>query len=176
MGIGDEYKFMHRNLDAMTKFGFTQADYMQDNSASSNQVYSDWNKGMGMYFYIGHGSGTAWNCPQHTGGFPMSAINSKLTNAGMYPFVLECSCLNGGFKRENPCFCSGYDVCLEERAYFNVFVRSRSSVFQSQGSSIRSCRFYYFKGCYSRGSNLLCWDYVCLQAAPKPSFVHSARL
>lgn len=102
--IGDEYKFMHRNLDAMTKFGFTQADYMQDNSASSNQVYSDWNKGMGMYFYIGHGSGTAWNCPQHTGGFPMSAINSKLTNAGMYPFVLECSCLNGGFKRENPCF------------------------------------------------------------------------
>jgi len=102
--IGDEYKFMHRNLDAMTKFGFTSADYMQDNTATSTQVYNDWNKGLGMYYYIGHGSGTAWNCPQRTGGMPISGINSKLHNKGMYPFVLECSCQNGGFKRNNPCF------------------------------------------------------------------------
>jgi len=102
--IGDEYQFMHRNLNAMTKFGFTTADYMQDNTATSTQVYNDWNKGLGLYYYIGHGSGTAWNCPQRTGGMPISGIKNNLHNKGMYPFVLECSCQNGGFKRNNPCF------------------------------------------------------------------------
>jgi len=102
--IGDEYRYMHRNLDKMTSFGFTQADYMQDNSATSTQVYNDWNNGLGLYYYIGHGSGTAWNCPMHTGGMPASQIRSKLKNKGMYPFVLECSCQNGGFKKQNPCF------------------------------------------------------------------------
>eukprot|EP00463_Aulacantha_scolymantha_P000864 TRINITY_DN1574_c0_g1_i1.p1 TRINITY_DN1574_c0_g1~~TRINITY_DN1574_c0_g1_i1.p1 ORF type:complete len:138 (-),score=26.91 TRINITY_DN1574_c0_g1_i1:368-781(-) len=102
--MGDEYKYMHRNLDKMKDFGFTKSTFMQDNTATSSQVYDDWNNGMGIYFYIGHGSGTAWNCPQHTGGFPESAIHSRIHNANKYPFVLECSCLNGGFKNENPCF------------------------------------------------------------------------
>merc|ERR1712080_33700 len=50
------------------------------------------------------GDGTAWNCPMRTGGMPASQIRSKLKNKGMYPFVLECSCQNGGFKKNNPCF------------------------------------------------------------------------
>jgi len=102
--MGDEYKYMHRNLDAMTKWGFTKADYMQDNTATSTHCYQDWNTGLSLYYYIGHGSGTAWNCPQKTGGWPGRSLNSKLTNKAMLPFVLECSCLNGGFKKQNPCY------------------------------------------------------------------------
>jgi len=102
--IGDEYKFMHRNLDKMTSFGFTQATYMQDNSATSQQVDDLWNKGLSIYYYIGHGSGTQWNCPQRTGGMTESDITNKLHNSGMYTFVLECSCLNGGFKKQSKCF------------------------------------------------------------------------
>lgn len=102
--IGDEYKYMHRNLDKMTSFGFTKADYMTDAQATSQQVYKDWNNGMGIYFYIGHGSGTAWNCPQRTGGMTERDISNQLHNSKMYPFVLECSCLNGGFKKETTCF------------------------------------------------------------------------
>jgi len=102
--IGDEYKFMHRNLDKMTAFGFTKAEFMTDASATSQQVYKDWNQGMGIYFYIGHGSGTAWNCPQRTGGMTERDITNQLHNSKMYPFVLECSCLNGGFKKQTTCF------------------------------------------------------------------------
>lgn len=102
--IGDEYKFMHRNLDKMTAFGFTQATFMTDRSASSSQVNDLWNKGMGLYYYIGHGSGTKWNCPQSTGGMSEGDITSKLHNSKEYTFVLECSCLNGGFKQVTTCF------------------------------------------------------------------------
>jgi hypothetical protein len=103
--IGDEYKVMHRNLDAMTnKLGFTMAHYMTDAQATSTQVVTDWNKGLGVYFYIGHGSGTKWNCPQRTGGTTESDVTSKFKNSHMYTFILECACLNGGFKGENDCF------------------------------------------------------------------------
>jgi hypothetical protein len=102
--IGDEYKVMHRNLDKMTKSGFSIATYMQDNTATSTQVMNLINKGLGLYYYIGHGSGTKWNCPQRSGGTSESDIRSKMKNSGMYPFILECACLNGGFKKENPCF------------------------------------------------------------------------
>lgn len=102
--IGDEYKYMHRNLDKMTSFGFSKATFWTDKTATSTMVNDAWNTGMGIYFYIGHGSGTAWNCPQRTGGMTERDIGSKLHNNHMYPFVLECSCLNGGFKKESPCF------------------------------------------------------------------------
>jgi len=102
--IGDEYQFMHRNLNKMKDFGFTKATFMTDDSATSAEVVQDWNQGMGIYFYIGHGSGTAWNCPQRTGGMTERDIQSDLHNDKLYPFILECSCLNGGFKSHNPCF------------------------------------------------------------------------
>lgn len=96
---------MHRNLDKLkASVGFEQNPFYTDTSITNTGVFDLFKKGMSAYIYIGHGSGTKWNCPQKSGGMSISDVNNKLQNKGMYPFILDCSCLNGGFAKQNPCF------------------------------------------------------------------------
>jgi hypothetical protein len=127
--MGDEYRYMHANLDAMkSSLGFTQNTFMNDKSASSSQVNQLINAGMGIYYYIGHGSGTKWNCPQHTGGMSESDIHSKLTNDYKNMFILDCSCNNGGFKAQRKCFAG---AMISEPKHGGISIYSSAPVAQS---------------------------------------------
>merc|ERR1712130_230602 len=53
--------------------------------------------GIGVFGYIGHGSGTAWNTPS----MDVNDVLS-LTNTEKYFLSLDCSCDNGGFQSHSP--------------------------------------------------------------------------
>jgi hypothetical protein len=132
--MGDEYRYMQDNLNAMKQFGFTQSTFMKDQSASSSQVEGLINGGLGIFYYIGHGSGTKWNCPQHTGGISQSDVHA-LTNDYKNPFILDCSCLNGGFKSQRKCF-AGAMVSEPKHGGISMY----SSAPEATSSSPKDCQ------------------------------------
>merc|ERR1712048_507258 len=60
---------------------------------SGSKTMSQMNLGLGVFSYIGHGSGTAWNTPE------LSVRDlATLTNRDMPFFEIDVSCDNGGFR------------------------------------------------------------------------------
>merc|ERR1712137_1102701 len=55
-------------------------------------------QGLGVFSYIGHGSGTAWNTPR----FSVSQVQG-LRNTDKIFFELDVSCDNGNFQAHSPC-------------------------------------------------------------------------
>merc|ERR1712176_911188 len=73
--------------------GFISHDWDRDSTASGSKSMSQMNLGLGVFSYIGHGSGTAWNTPE------LSVRDlATLTNRDMPFFEIDVSCDNGGFR------------------------------------------------------------------------------
>merc|ERR1712137_813290 len=90
---GDEYDTMTALMGSLGQAGFTAHDWDKDGVASSSTSMSKINGGLGVFSYLGHGSGTAWNTP------PISVDDtSRMMNTDAPFFEIDVSCLNGGFR------------------------------------------------------------------------------
>lgn len=87
----DEYQCMTDLMNDLKQDGFT-TDWAHADSTSGQTTLSKMNQGLGVFAYIGHGSGTAWNTPS------ISEYDiAGLTNVDQPFFDLDVSCNNGGF-------------------------------------------------------------------------------
>ncbi len=104
MGPTDEQRF--DNIAAsMTSAGYTVVDklYVTDGSGSATNVVTAVNEGRGLLYYLGHGSG--YDFSSLSPPFGVSHVQ-QLNNTHAWPFLVDCSCLNGGF--------DGQDDSLDE--------------------------------------------------------------
>jgi len=76
------------------KQGGFSTDWAKAETTSGSTTQSKMNSGLGVFAYIGHGSGTAWNTPR----FGISEVQ-RLNNANKLFFSIDVSCDNGNFKR-----------------------------------------------------------------------------
>jgi len=87
--------------DMMNEFGdmgFSQHEYVMSNTPGAGQkALEEMESGIGVFGYIGHGSGTAWNTPS----MDVDDVQA-LTNSEKHFLELDCSCLNGGFQSNSP--------------------------------------------------------------------------
>lgn len=90
---GDEYDTMQTVMSNLKDGSFTSAEWDNDRTASASKSMSNMNSGLGVFSYLGHGSGTAWNTPS-------ISVNDvqRLTNTDMPFFEIDVSCNNGGFQ------------------------------------------------------------------------------
>lgn len=80
------------------QMGFSQHEYVMSNTAGAAQTaLQNMDDGIGVFGYIGHGSGTAWNTPS----MEVQDVQS-LTNTEKHFISLDCSCDNGGFQSHSP--------------------------------------------------------------------------
>jgi len=88
---GDEYSTATTVMSNLQKDGFT-TDWKKATQTSGSASLSKMNAGLGVFFYLGHGSGTAWNTP---------SVDERdiegLSNTDMPFFEIDVSCNNGGW-------------------------------------------------------------------------------
>jgi len=95
--MGDEVAAMTTITNNFKQGGFS-TDWARAESTSGDVSAQKMNSGLGVFAYIGHGSGTAWNTPR----FSVSQVQS-LSNTDKLFFEIDVSCDNGGFQQQNPC-------------------------------------------------------------------------
>jgi len=87
----DEFQCMTELMNDLKESDFT-TDWKAAYQVSGQTTLSKMNDGLGVFAYIGHGSGTAWNTPR------ISEYDiQSLTNFDKPFFDLDVSCDNGGF-------------------------------------------------------------------------------
>jgi len=97
MVMQDELRMMTNVMNTLKDGGYTTS-FVQDTRTSGSESAEHMNEGLGVFSYIGHGSGTAWNTPR----FSVSQVQS-LTNYDKPFFELDVSCDNGDFQNHRPC-------------------------------------------------------------------------
>ena len=77
--------------------GYTHVDkfYVTDGSGTATNVQTAIDDGRGWLVYLGHGSGVDFSSLMPP--YSISHV-AQQSNAGMWPLVTDCSCLNGGFQ------------------------------------------------------------------------------
>merc|ERR1712110_650799 len=95
---GDEYKTMTDIMDNLGKMGFTKHEWKHGNEADASEVFEQMNQGLGVFSYLGHGQGDAWDTPM----MRESGIRG-LTNQKTPFFEIDVSCDNGAFQTYSPC-------------------------------------------------------------------------
>merc|ERR1711981_1467643 len=95
---GDEYRTMTNIMDNLGELGFTKHDWVHGGSTDASHIYKQMNEGLGIFSYLGHGQGDAWDTPMMT----QSGIRS-LSNQKMPFFEIDVSCDNGAFQTYSPC-------------------------------------------------------------------------
>ncbi len=73
--------------------------YVSNGQGTSANISAAVNEGVFWVNYVGHGSGTSWSDPPFT-----NSNVDALTNGYFTPFVMDVSCLNGGFGGSGDCF------------------------------------------------------------------------
>jgi len=73
--------------------------YVSNGQGTTANIASAVNEGRFFIIYCGHGSGTSWSGPS----FSNSDVD-QLTNGFLDPFIMDVSCLNGGFGSSGDCF------------------------------------------------------------------------
>ncbi len=105
MGPTDDERF-DAIAAAMTAYGYTDIDkfYQVDGTGTAQNIQASLDEGRGWLFYLGHGSGYDFSSMS-----PPYSVNhvNQMANGSMWPLVVDCSCLNGGFERPN-------DDCMAE--------------------------------------------------------------
>lgn len=95
---GDEYGTMTSIMSNLEGLGFSTHSWVHGDSASTSSIYSKMNSGLGVFSYLGHGQGNAWDTPM------MSESDIRaLTNTGRPFFQIDVSCDNGAFQTYTPC-------------------------------------------------------------------------
>jgi len=95
---GDEYTTMTSIMDNFGTMGFSEHSWEHGSSARAEGLFAEMNRGLGVFSYLGHGQGNAWDTPMMT----ESGIRS-LTNRDMPFFEIDVSCDNGAFQTYSPC-------------------------------------------------------------------------
>lgn len=95
---GDEYSTMTSIMGNLGGMGFSEHSWEHGSSASARGLFAEMNKGLGVFSYLGHGQGDAWDTPM----MQESGIHS-LTNHDMPFFEIDVSCDNGAFQTYSPC-------------------------------------------------------------------------
>lgn len=95
---GDEYQTMTDIMSNLAGDGFTKHDWVHGSSARGEELYEQMNQGLGVFSYLGHGQGDAWDTPMMT-----ESDIRRLTNQQMPFFEIDVSCDNGGFQTYSPC-------------------------------------------------------------------------
>jgi hypothetical protein len=94
-GYEQLFKDMTKEFGQM---GFSQHEYVMSTAPGAAQTaLQNMNDGIGVFGYIGHGDGTAWDTPYRNVGDVQS-----LTNTEKHFLQLDCSCDNGGFQSHSP--------------------------------------------------------------------------
>jgi len=91
----DDWQLLDVERDVLIGSGFSHVDQIYDPAATSAKVITAWNGGRSLFYYLGHGSETAWS----TTGFDVDDVTTSLTNGLMLPFVMNGNCKNGNFTR-----------------------------------------------------------------------------
>ncbi len=73
--------------------------YISNGQGTTQNIRNAINEGRFWTAYLGHGSGTSWSSPY----FSINDVDA-LTNEYLTPFVMDVSCLNGGFGGSSDCF------------------------------------------------------------------------
>merc|ERR1712226_1789610 len=95
---GDEYSTMTSIMNNLGAMGFSEHSWEHGSSASAQGLFAEMNKGLGVFSYLGHGQGNAWDTAMMT----ESGIRG-LTNRNMPYFEIDVSCDNGAFQTYSPC-------------------------------------------------------------------------
>merc|ERR1711937_196195 len=89
---------MTKEMENLGEAGFTKHDWVHGGATNAQHIYEQMNQGLGVFSYLGHGQGDAWDTPMMT----ESGIRS-LSNQKMPFFEIDVSCDNGGFQTYSPC-------------------------------------------------------------------------
>lgn len=105
MGPTDDERF-DAIAESLTAYGYTHVDkfYQVDGTGTAQNIQAALDDGRGWLFYLGHGSG--YDFSSMSPPYSVSHVN-QMANGSMWPLVVDCSCLNGGFERPN-------DDCMAE--------------------------------------------------------------
>ena len=105
MGPADHDRF-DAIAESLTAYGYTHVDkfYQVDGTGTAQNIQAALDDGRGWLFYLGHGSG--YDFSSMSPPYSVSHVN-QMANGDMWPLVVDCSCLNGGFERPN-------DDCMAE--------------------------------------------------------------
>jgi hypothetical protein len=95
---GDEYQTMTDIMGNLGDAGFSKHDWVHGSSTQGSQVFKQMNEGLGVFSYLGHGQGDAWDTPMMT-----EEEIQELTNKEMPFFEIDVSCDNGAFQTYSPC-------------------------------------------------------------------------
>jgi hypothetical protein len=95
-GPSDDQRF-DLIAESMTAYGYTHIDkfYERDGSGTAQNIQAALDDGRGWLFYLGHGSG--YDFSSMSPPYSVSHVN-QMANGSMWPLVVDCSCLNGGFE------------------------------------------------------------------------------
>jgi len=99
---GDEYRTMTDIMANLGELGFTKHDWVHGGSTDASEIFEHMNQGLGVFSYLGHGQGDAWDTPMMT----QRGIRS-LSNQKMPFFEIDVSCDNGAFQTYRPCMGEG---------------------------------------------------------------------
>jgi len=94
--MGDENAAMTQIMQNLKGGGFSTS-WSTDTQTSGTASAQKMEQGLGVFAYIGHGSGTGWNTPS----FSASQVQ-RLTNTDKHFFSIDVSCDNGGFQEHSP--------------------------------------------------------------------------
>lgn len=95
---GDEYGTMTSIMSNLGDLGFTKHDWVHGSSTDASHLFEQMNQGLGVFSYLGHGQGDAWDTPMMT-----EAGIRSLSNQKMPFFEIDVSCDNGAFQTYRPC-------------------------------------------------------------------------
>jgi len=100
VGDSDLTDFQRADLlrDELLDYHYTEADRIYMPAGTTAALSTAINDGRSLIYYIGHGSGAAWNAPYF--GLPQVAA---LQNGWANPWILDVSCSNGDFS-QSECF------------------------------------------------------------------------
>jgi len=95
---GDEYQTMTDIMDNLGKLGFSKHGWKHGGATDGSEVFEQMNQGLGVFSYLGHGQGDAWDTPM----MREDGIRG-LTNQKTPFFEIDVSCDNGAFQTYGPC-------------------------------------------------------------------------
>lgn len=99
-GINDDTR-LNNVRTRWLNWGMVSVDqlYVSNGGATVANVSNAVNEGRAWLTYMGHGSGTSWSTPSFT-----NTHVDQLQNGDRLPFLMDVSCLNGGFTGSGDCF------------------------------------------------------------------------
>ena len=108
----DDYQHIDNIRTDLLNYGYTPVYQRYANltgyTATSSQISSDINSGVGIINYANHGQETAWGA--NSSGYVYYAVShvNALTNENKLPFIFSVACLVGKYDHSSDCFAEAW--------------------------------------------------------------------